>query len=275
MDVTFDTIVTVDWSGGVQKSVRPCADAIWVSVARNGVQDPPQYFRSRQAVEPWLMTLLERELTSGRRVFCGFDFAFGYPTGFGKALTGSDDPLSVWSWFESRVEDAPKSNNRFELASEINRDLGGCGPFWGCPATRETPFLSAKKSTRTSMPFAEKRTVETRASGAFAVWQLAYVGAVGSQVIMGLPVLERLRRQFAGNVAVWPFEPLDRPIAFVEVWPSLYAHHITPRLGEHHIKDAVQMHVLTELIANMTPETLAKTLAVPATPEGWIFGVAP
>lgn len=275
MGLTFDTIVTVDWSGGVQKSVKPCADAIWASVARDGVQDSPLYFRSRQSVELWLMTLLEDELTAGRRVFCGFDFAFGYPAGFGQTLTGSDNPLAIWSWFERRIEDAPHSNNRFELASDINKSLGGCGPFWGCPASRETRFLPAKKSSRNNQPFAETRAVEDRARGAFSVWQLAYVGAVGSQVIMGLPVLERLRQYFADKIAVWPFEPLDRPIAFVEVWPSLFADKITPRLGEYPIKDAVQMHVLTELITAMDPDTLARTLAVPPTSEGWIFGVIP
>lgn len=273
MDVAFDTVITVDWSGGVQKSVSPCADAIWVSIARDGHQFAPLYFRSRQAVEPWLMAVFEEDLSAGRRVFCGFDFAFGYPTGFGTALTGSDDPFALWSWFETRVEDTPKANNRFELASEINKSMGGNGPFWGCPASRETPFLPAKKSQRRVQPFAETRAVETRARGAFSVWQLAYVGAVGSQVIMGLPVLERLRRHFAGQIAVWPFEQLNRPIAFVEVWPSLYANDITPRLGEHPIKDAVQMHVLTEKIAAMSQDHLARTLSVPATSEGWIFGV--
>lgn len=271
----FDTIVTVDWSGGVEKSKSPCADAIWASVARKGIQYAPIYFRSRQAVEPWLKALIDDELTAGRRVLIGFDFAFGYPAGFGAALTKSDDPLAVWDWFENRIVDLPKSNNRFALASDINRDLGGCGPFWGCPKSQETPFLPARKSDRTIMPFSEKRTVETRAAGAFSVWQLAYVGAVGSQVMMGLPVLQRLRRSFPSKIAVWPFEPLDRPVAFVEVWPSLFAEKINARLGDHPIKDAVQMHVLTEIIATMSPDRLARTLDVPRTAEGWIFGVAP
>ncbi|MCF2871213.1 molybdopterin guanine dinucleotide synthesis [Octadecabacter sp. G9-8] len=275
MDVTYDTIVTVDWSGGVQKSVRPSADAIWVSVKRNGQHLDPQYFRSRQIVEPWLEDLIEQELAAGRRLFIGFDFAFGYPKGFGAALTGANDPLAVWSWFEDRVQDAPRSNNRFDVASDINRQLGGCGPFWGCPKSAATPYLSTHKSDRDTTPFPEKRKVEERASGAFTVWQLAYPGAVGSQVFMGLPVLERLRRKFHDQIAVWPFEPLDRPVSFVEVWPSLFNDIITPRLADHPIKDAVQMHVLTELIAGMSSVDLGRALKVPRTSEGWIFGVTP
>ena len=273
--MTFDTIVTVDWSGGNAKGPKPSADAIWVSVSRNGKQYAPLYFRSRQEVEPWLAQLMDEELTAGRRALFGFDFAFGYPSGFGQMLTGSDDPLAVWAWFEDRIEDAPKSNNRFDIAGQINSQLDGIGPFWGNGLKRDIPDLPRKGTARTNTDFAEKRVVETHATGAFSVWQLSGVGAVGSQVIMGLPVLERLRRRAPGKVAVWPFEPLDKPIAFVEVWPSLYADKITPRLGDHPIKDAVQMHVLTELIAQMPPNELNRHLNVPPTPEGWIFGVLP
>lgn len=272
MAVTFDTIATVDWSGGNQRLVRPCKDAIWVSLWQDGQQDPPKYFRNRQLVEIWLHDLVEAELTAGRRLCLGFDFAFGYPRGFARALTGSDDPLSIWTWFEQRIEDAPTANNRFAVASAINKSLG-LPAFWGCPKSQQTAYLSMTKRDPSVLPFAEKREVERRASGAFPVWQLAYAGAVGSQVFMGLPVLERLRARFAGQVAVWPFEPLDRPVALVEVWPSLYNNKITPRLAEHPIKDAVQMHVLTELISSMSEAELSKTLNVPATPEGWIFGV--
>jgi len=275
MDVRFDTIVTIDWSGGNAKGVKPSADAIWASTRRGDQHDAPRYFRSRQDVKPWLENLIEEELAANRRLFLGFDFAFGYPHGFGKTITGSDDPLALWAWFEDRVQDAAKSNNRFELASDINRQLGGCGPFWGCPKSKVSPYLSTHKSQRDTTPFAERRAVETRASGAFTLWQLAYPGAVGSQVIMGLPILERLRQKFPSQIAVWPFEPLDRPVALVEVWPSLFNSLITPRLHEHPIKDAVQMHVLTDHISQMPPAELARMLTVPSTSEGWIFGVTP
>ena len=272
--MTFDTIVTVDWSGGNAKSARPQKDAIWVSMARDGTHHAPLYFRSRQYVEPWLAALMREELNANRRAIFGFDFAFGYPAGFGEALTGSADPFAVWRWFEEHVEDAPTSNNRFELAARINRMLGQ-PLFWGCPKSKASDHLSTHGRDANVLPFAEKRVVETVTPGAFTVWQLAYPGAVGSQVIMGLPVLERLRRTFPDQVSVWPFEPLDRPIAFVEVWPSLFNDRIAPRLPEHPIKDAVQVHVLTQIIAAMSPDHLARTLAVPPTPEGWIFGVAP
>lgn len=275
MDVGFDTIVTVDWSGGNAKSAKPCADAIWVSIARQGRQYAPLYFRSRQDVEPWLCALMEEELTAGRRVFMGFDFAFGYPHNTAERITGTANPLDLWDWFAERIEDSPKQNNRFDVAGSVNARFEGVGPYWGNGLKRDIAHLPRKGRDRTATGFPEKRAVETIARGAFSVWQLSGAGAVGSQVLMGLPVLSRLRNQFAGQVAVWPFEPLDRPIALVEVWPSLFAQNIKSRLHEHRIKDAVQMHVLTEIIAAMPPDALARTLSVPVTHEGWIFGVQP
>lgn len=271
----FDTVVMVDWSGGNRKPAKPSADAIWASVVRQGQQFAPLYFRSRQAVEPWLSALIDAELTAGRRVMVGFDFAFGYPEGFAEILTGLPAPLALWDWYEERVEDSETANNRFDLAGQMNAMFDGIGPFWGNGLKRDIAHLPRKGRDRTIIPFDEKRAVENRAKGAFSVWQLSGVGAVGSQVIMGLPVLARLRRQFAGRVAVWPFEPLTAPVAFVEIWPSLFSAAITPRLADHRIKDAVQVHVVAEKIAAMPPAALARTLDVPANREGWIFGVAP
>ena len=271
----FDTVITVDWSGGNQKSVKPCADAIWASVWRSGSQSAPQYFRNRQLVEEWLNETLAKEMKSNRSVFVGFDFAFGFPRGFGPSVTGSDDPLAVWDWLERHITDSPKANNRFEVAGLLNGKFDGIGPFWGNASAKDVPHLPRKGRQRTHQALPERRDVELRTTGAFPVWQLAGAGAVGSQTLMGLPVLERLRRRFAGQVAVWPFEPLDRPIAFVEIWPSLYAADVNARSGEGMIKDALQVDVVTQKIATMAEPDRDRLLNVPYTPEGWIFGVAP
>lgn len=271
----FDTVVTVDWSGGNAKSAKPSADAIWVSVRHEDRHDDPRYFPSRQAVAPWLAALMEKELAAGRRALIGFDFAFGYPKGFGAALTGSDDPLAVWSWLETRIEDGLKSNNRFDVAGQINAMFDGIGPFWGNGTKTDVEHLPRLGRARHGHGFAERRAVETRTKGAFPVWQLSGAGAVGSQVLMGLPVLERLRRAFPGQIAVWPFERLDRPIAFVEIWPSLFKARIAAGPYAHWIADAAQVHVTAEVIATLPPADLARALTVPTTAEGWIFGVTP
>ena len=266
----FDTIVMVDWSGGNDTGPTPRKDAIWAGVSRGGVSDAPVYLRNRSEAELWIATLIDAELAQGHRVMVGFDFPFGYPADFAGALTGSSDPFAVWDWFEARVEDAPKANNRFDLAGEINLGLGGGqGPFWanGLP-NRDITGLPRTKSDYTN-PFAEKRAAELLAKGSFTCWQLAGAGAVGSQVVMGLPVLSRLRARFAGRVAVWPFETPDAPVAFVEVWPSLT---VGPAPDDM-IKDAWQVQELARQVSVLTPAELAQVFDVQAPEEGWILGL--
>ncbi|NNE51966.1 MAG: molybdopterin molybdenumtransferase MoeA [Sulfitobacter sp.] len=257
----------VDWSGGNDRGPRPVKDAIWAAVHREGQAEKPVYLRNRQVAETWLMALFEEEMAAGRRVMSGFDFPFGYPAGFARALTGSDDPLTVWDWFEERIEDSPKGNNRADLAGLINQTLGkGRGPFWFNPLKAEVAGLARTKADHHN-PFPEKRQSELRARGAFTCWQMGGAGAVGSQVFMGLPVLARLRRQF--DVAVWPFEPLEAPIAFVEIWPSLTVKG-APREG---IKDAWQVREVVRQVAGLPHAELAEILSVEAPEEGWIFGL--
>lgn len=263
----FDTIVMVDWSGGNDRGTTPKKDAIWAGVNRGGIAQEPVYLRNRDVAERWLSDLFTAEQTAGRRVLAGFDFPFGYPVGFAKALTGSPDPLILWDWFEARVEDTPKANNRFALAGQINRDLGGGkGPFWFSPPTREIEGLPRTKEAY-SNPFPEKRMSEQRAKGAFTCWQMGGAGAVGGQVFTGLPVLARLRRAF--GAAVWPFEDVDASIIFVEIWPSLT---VGPA-PDNMIKDAWQVTEVARQIAALSPERLADMLAVDAPQEGWIFGL--
>ena len=258
----------VDWSGGKDRGATPCKDAIWASVRRDGKADAAVYLRNRQLAEGWLTDLIEAELTAGRRLMLGFDFPFGYPAGFCRAVTGSNDPFALWNWFEERIMDLPDDNNRFDLAGSINRQFGGLGPFWSNGLKRDVPGLPSKKDCYHN-PFPERRAVEQLAKGSFTCWQLAGAGAVGSQVMMGLPVLERLRRRFVGQVAVWPFEPLDKPVALVEIWPTLLA---GPG-PDHWIKDAWQVHKVALELACLPVAELQRLLTVTAPEEGWILGV--
>ena len=266
----FDTFVVVDWSGGNDTGPTPRKDAIWAGVSRGGISDPPVYLRNRSEAEAWIAALIEAELAQDRRLFIGFDFPFAYPSGFAEALTGSDDPFALWEWFEARVEDAPDRNNRFDLVAEINLGLGdGSGPFWanGLP-NRDIAGLPRTKAGYAN-PFPDKRAAEQRAKGSFTCWQMAGAGAVGSQVVMGLPVLSRLRARFADHVAVWPFERPDAQVVFAEIWPSLT---VGPA-PDNMIKDAWQVQELARQLAAVPAADLARMLDVEAAEEGWIFGL--
>ena len=174
--MTYDTILMVDWSGAPDQGPRPKADAIWACVAGND----PIYFSSRQAFEDWVTPFLASEVAAGRRVLAGFDFPFGYPAGFAKTVTGSDDPFALWAWFADHIVDEAKSNNRFDIAGQLNTMTDGTGPFWGNGLKRDIADLPRKGLARDPNPFPEKRMVEGHAKGSFTCWQMAGAGAVGS-----------------------------------------------------------------------------------------------
>ena len=269
----FDRVLMVDWSGGNDTGPRPRKDAIWVGEAGPDGEAAPLYQRNRIVVEETLTLRIDATLARGERLLIGFDFPFGYPAGFAQAVTGQPDPLSLWAWLAERIEDAPKANNRFDLAGALNRDLAeGRGPFWGNGLKRDIAGLPRTKASYLN-PFPERRVSETHAKGAFPCWQLAGAGAVGSQALMGLPVLERLCQRFAGQIAIWPFEPLDRPIAFVEIWPTLIDGPVRAATGAQDIRDAVQVQLLARAVRRLAPGGLDAMLAVDAPEEGWILGL--
>ncbi len=265
----FDSFAMVDWSGGNDTGPRPRKDAIWACVVRDGAVQALDYLRNRVVAEDWLRDLIDTELSAGRRLMLGFDFPFGYPAGFAKAITGTHDPLALWDWFEDQIEDSLTANNRFDLAGRINMSFGGKGPFWMNGLRRDIAGLPRTKQDYRN-PFPDRRAVEHLAKGSFTCWQMAGAGAVGGQVMMGLPVLNRLRHNFAGKIAIWPFQPLDKPVAFVEIWPSLNLGAAPP----DRIKDAWQVEQVALTLSRMTDQELDRQLNVSTSEEGWILGVA-
>ena len=271
----FDTIAVVDWSGGNDTGPKPRKDAIWLGVVRKGETEKPLYLRNRAVAETALVALIAQEQAAGRRLLIGFDFPFAYPRGFAQALIGQADPLALWDWLEARITDEKTANNRFDLAAEINRSLGGKGPFWGNALGRDIVGLGRTKKEYSAAPFPEKRRVETLATGSFSCWQLAGAGAVGSQVLMGLPVLSRLRRHFADDLAVWPFESSQKfnaAVVLAEIWPSMISGAVRQAQADGGIRDAHQVRLLAVALSQVVPDKLRQMMAVETDEEGWILG---
>ncbi|WP_158969051.1 molybdopterin-binding protein [Chachezhania sediminis] len=276
----FDTFAMVDWSGGNDTGPRPRKDAIWICLASASGVETPLYFRNRDLAERWIADLIAEELEAGRRLCIGFDFPFAYPKGFAQALTGSADPFAVWDWLEDRISDSPRANTRFDVAGEINRALGGGrGPFWANGLrNRDIDGLPRTKHGYAN-PFPDRRAAEARATGTFTCWQMAGAGAVGGQVMTGLPVLTRLRRRFADALAVWPFEPLTRPVAVMEIWPSLLSDVLAEETasaeaaGQAPIRDALQVQIVAAALAGLGAKDLARIADLDAPEEGWILGL--
>lgn len=266
----FDRVIMVDWSGGNDRGAKPVKDAIWACIGADGKADEPLYFRNRQLSELWITETLTTLRDAGHRVLIAFDLCFAYPAGFATRLIGKEDTLALWDWFAERVVDTPEGNNRFDLAGEINALFPGVGPFWFNGLPRDIPHLPRKGTVRADHGLPDKRAADLAVHGSFSPWQLAGAGAVGGQVIMGLPLLSRLRQRFGSDLSVWPFQTPDTQIVLAETYFSLLPDLVAA--DPHPIRDASQTAVYARAFSALPPDQMARLMDVEATQEGWVLG---
>jgi hypothetical protein len=293
----FNAYVMVDWSAASKPTTG--ADSIWIGVLKRDVR-----FRftfeshnpaTRKEAETVLTAILDDRARHRDRVLLGFDFALGFPRGLaeGLKLPGAEPWLAVWNQIDRMVTDkADNTNNRFGVASEINRRLtGGPFPFWGCPPRDALTTLQPKRQ-RAHGPddIPEFRHAEIAAKGAASVWKLYYNGSVGGQTILGIPIARRLKLARGERLKVWPFETgwkalTEADLAGVEVvaaeiYPSLVK--TPPAPGE--VKDLTQVRGIAEHLARLDEQNrlgalfgpdkaVAPEIVVEAeNEEGWILG---
>ena len=247
----FTHFVAVDWSASNKPSpAKPTKDAIWLAEATAIGRIHTHYFRTRNTCHNYL----ERRLLQLRyeHVLVGWDFCFGYPKGFAKALELSQKPAwrATWDYLDSLIHDHPdNSNNRFQVGALLNEQIGApAGPFWGVPIGQRSLHLGPKRDFTYPLPtqqglLPERRLVETLHPRMQPAWKLAYTGSVGSQTLLGIPVLRRLRDhpQLREVSQVWPFETGGgaagaREIVHAEIYPSLL-----PRSQHDSIPDREQV----------------------------------
>lgn len=229
----FDRYVAVDWSA----SSRPARgrDSIWIAeLDRTAASASTANPTTRAAAIEDLARLLGRPGPAAGTTIVGVDFSLGYPEGTADRL-GVDGWRGIWAALSALVVDRDdNSNNRFDVAAELNRRLGGGpSPFWGCPPAQARDSLTSTKPSTSPLPPWRRTEAALRAAGhhPFSCWQLLGAGSVGSQSLLGIPRLAELRRRLeaAGvRVAVWPFEwRLDDrehgapDVVVAEVWPTL------------------------------------------------------
>jgi hypothetical protein len=234
-DRAFDAYIMVDWSS------RSCPvtgnDSIWIASGawsgRTFSASAPQNISTRVQAVDELRKRAVRWRDEGKRVLVGFDFAFGYPAGFGTAL-GLPSAGSAWKalheHFASRVTDSlQNAHNRDAFADECNRKVGAPGPFWGCAARAVTRSLTRQRIGFFQFP--HHKLEEWRATDLAArarvttpsVWKLNCGISVGGQTILGIKHLDELAKVVRGHR--WPFEgwttPTGPAIWFAEIFPSL------------------------------------------------------
>lgn len=265
MAALFDAYIIVDWSAAA-KPVSG-ANSIWIGT-RTRTSKTRSSFKSenpvtRLAARRRIRALAEDCISRGQRVLIGFDFAMGYPAGTAEAI-GLDvrdtPPWRAMHTFLARsiTESEDNSNTRFELAARLNAAMTGrAHPFWGAPASRTSETLATRKgdfSAAGSPP--EHRLAEAWIRSNLkaypkSVWQLSGAGAVGSQSMLGIATVAKLREQIPG-ARIWPFETgLDEvtakalentPCILAEVYPSTVS--TTPKPGE--ILDQAQVRTLSK-----------------------------
>lgn len=268
--MTPEEVVIIDWSGGLDRGPRPCRDAIWIGDARGAL-----YCRNRQVAEEAILSRIDAALAAGRRVLLGFDFPFACPRGFARAITGSDDPFALWDWIAARLSDGPKGSNRLDVAGEMNALFPGIGPFWGNTTGTDHPHVPRKGRLRDFRWPDPRRQTELAARGTFECWQLFGAGAVGSQMITGMPVLSRLRARHGARAAVWPFEPCGSArLILAEVFPTLIDSAVRAALhsGRFRFRDEAQVTLLAAALQSLSPGDWSTLTDVQSDAEGWILG---
>mgnify|MGYP001556538998 CR=1 FL=1 len=296
MSRLFSAYVIVDWSAAAKPTTG--ADSVWIGVLKRDVRvrmafesfNPP----TRGEAEKRLALILDDLKKRSERALVGFDFPLGFPRGFAAALNlpGEAPWRAAWDQLDKMVKDkADNTNNRFGVASEINRRMtGGPFPFWGCPP-RDTLTTLQPKKTREHGPgdLPELRHADAVAKAA-SIWKVYYNGSVGGQAIMGIPAARRIKAARGEGARVWPFETGFRAlkeadlegvdVVLAEVYPSLIKAPALP--GE--VKDLTQVRTTAEHFARLDEADKLGALFGPAKgmaadavldaerEEGWILG---
>lgn len=273
----FDRVIVADWSAAnLPTSPTNRANAVWIGChdAEGGAE---WHHRTRASAEAQLVTLIETARASGQRLLIGFDFAMGYPAGFAARLTGEARAETVWRWLAEAITDIENRNNRFEVATRINAAFPeGPGPFWSHPTGQSWPGLPFRRAgiDYAALGLSETRAAEAAVPRAKSPWMLFNPGSVGSQSLLGLPMIHRLSQ--LADVAVWPFAIPDAPVVLAEVYPSLLAGPVAILAnGEGLTADQAQVRLLSRALYRLArADRLAPLFETPqaAAEEGWILG---
>ena len=298
MSRLFNAYVIVDWSAASKPNTG--ADSVWIGVLKRDVRFRLAFEAfnpaTRAEAEVKLVAILDDLKKRSERVLVGFDFPLGFPRGLaqGLKLAGDAPWRAVWDQLDKMVKDkADNTNNRFGVASEINRRLtGGPFPFWGCPPKDALTTLQPKRPRdHTPDDLPELRHADVAAKAA-SIWKLYYNGSVGGQAILGVPMVRRLKLARGEAMKVWPFETGFKPLSeadlagvemvVAEIYPSMVkAVPIGPE-----VKDHAQVRATAEHFARLdetgklgatfgasktAPEDLVRDAE---TEEGWILGAA-
>jgi precorrin-8X/cobalt-precorrin-8 methylmutase len=253
----FDTFAMVDWSAASVRTRGP--NSIWIAWRGpdgERLANPETRHEAKVLLADWLAAAR----ANGERVLIGFDFPFGFPSGFAARLGLSGSPWrAVWDEIARLIaDDRDNRNNRFCVAAGFNQRISGTAfPFWGRPASKAMANLCTTRPAYAGQGLRERRLIDERRymPGAQPCWKLAYPGSVGSQALTGLPVVRTLRDdpRWSNEARIWPFEtglqlPPSPAVVFAEVYPSLWQEEIAKRPDKP--KDKAQVRFVAKFFQN-------------------------
>ncbi len=301
-----DRIVVVDWSAAARP--RTGRDSIWQADLGPGGALALTNPATRTGWAAAASASLGAQVAAGDRVLLAIDAGLGFPCGLAAALgcSGGDGGAgagaggergdrgavawrSVCRLLDELVsDDAANANNRFDVADELNRRCGATGPtggpFWGHPHGRSWTALGPRRPTpplRTASgvvldEWRDTEEVARRAGWRIQpVWKLFGAGSVGSQTLLALTWVERLRREpaLSGRLRVWPQDTGATPdpwggepgVVVVECWPPAFVD-----VTAHDVRDAAQV---IGTARHLRDRCRWDRVPAPAAEEGWIVGL--
>ena len=289
----FDNYLMVDWSANNRPIMGE--NSIWLAWLERGQQ--VKFFNPDTRTKT--LKKITELLNNKGRTIVGFDFPFGYPydsyDGF-----GCKNWKDLWKLINTNIKDDINNyencNNRFKVASDFNKCFpDNKGPFWGHPTGEKHagkyPYLKNiyPKDYGNTLP-CEFRIIEEKLRNQTninpkPVWKLfnppnVNGPTVGSQTLMGIPIVNKLREEL--DCSVWPFEKINqdpkKQFVLAEIYPSIW-----DTQDDHDINDANQVYTVAKNIACLDKnDTLKNLLQAPhrhprkndiIKKEGWILGV--
>ena len=225
----FDGYVAIDWSAKANVDRKPKENSIFIATRGWRETPKPVYSATRQQAMDYIEMLLTAATNEGRRLLCGFDFAFGFPEGTARRMpNGRDSWEVVWERIAEVIKDCSDNrNNRYDAAAKLNACFNGDGPFWGngrkCDIQnlpRKSPQVVWGVNLLPRLRYAECLVPKAK-----EVWKLIGDGQVGGQALTGIARLQCLRAR-RHDVQVWPFETFGdgRSHVVAEIYPSMINH---------------------------------------------------